>query len=342
MIVLSLFDWMSCGRIALERAWIKVDTYFASEIKPYAIKVTQHNYPDTIQLWDVRNIKWEWLIDVYWEIDLLIWWSPCQDLSIANKERKWLKWEKSSLFFEFLRLLKECKPKYFLLENVAMTDENIETISKELWMYPININSSLVSAQMRNRYYWTNIWPYTEDLFWFRTCAIPQPKDKWILLQDILESWYTDISKSRCILESESRPLKQQHKMAHRYFNSWFTTIITKDKETYIRVKEATNIWFVDIGNNEWVDLSYPTSSTRRWRSMKDKCNCLLRNNEYFVFQDWDLRYFTQTELERLQTVPEWYTSIVDRNKAACLLWDWRTVDIIAHIFSFLPQKYKK
>lgn len=337
MIVLSLFDWMSCGRIALERAWIKVDKYFASEIKPYAIKVTQHNYPDTIQLWDVRNIKAENLL----QIDLLIWGSPCQDLSIANKERKWLQWEKSSLFYEFLRLLKECKPKYFLLENVAMTSDNIEIISKELWMYPVNINSELVSAQMRNRFYRTNIWPHTTDLFWFSTCAIPQPKDKWIKLQDILENWYTDLDKSRCILESESRPLKQQHKMAHRYFNSWFTTLVTKDKETYVRVKEATNIWFVDIGNNEAVDLSYSASSPRRWRAMKDKCNCLLRNNEYFVFQDWDLRYFTQIELERLQTVPEWYTSIVDRNKAACLLWDWRTVDVISHIFSFLPDKYK-
>ena len=142
--------------------------------------------------------------------------------------------------------------------------------------------------------------------------------------------------KSRCILESESRPLKQQHKMAHRFFNSGFTTLITKDKETYLRVKEATAIGFVDIGNNEAVDLSYPTSETRRGRAMKDKSNCLLRNNQYFVFQDGDLRYFTQTELERLQTVPEGYTSILSRNDAACLLGDGWTVDVIAHCFSFL------
>jgi DNA-cytosine methyltransferase len=111
MNVLSLFDGMSCGQIALNRAGIKYDNYFASEIKPHAIKVTQHNYPNTIQLGDVRNIKAEDLP----KIDLLIGGSPCQDFSIANKDRTGLNGEKSSLFFEYLRLLKELKPKYFLL-----------------------------------------------------------------------------------------------------------------------------------------------------------------------------------------------------------------------------------
>lgn len=332
MNVLSLFDGMSCGQIALERAGIKVDNYFASEIKPHAIKVTQHNYPNTIQLGDVRNIKASDLP----KIDLLIGGSPCQDFSLANKERKGLKGEKSGLFFEYLRLIKELKPAYFLLENVAMTDKDLESISQYVGTYPVNINSSLVSAQMRNRNYWTNIGPEYRDLFGFRYCDIPQPKDKKIMLKDIIEYGYTDMDKSRCILESESRPLKQQHKMAHRYFNSGFTTLITKDEETYLRVKEATKIGFVDIGNNEAVDLSFPTSKTRRGRSMIDKSNCLLRNNEYFVFQDGDLRYFTQTELERLQTVPEGYTSILKRNDAACLLGDGWTVDVIAHIFSFI------
>lgn len=330
--VLSLFDGMSCGQIALNRAGIKYDKYFASEIKPHAIKVTQHNYPNTIQLGDVRSIKAEDLP----KIDLLIGGSPCQDFSLANKERKGLEGEKSGLFFEYLRLLKALKPKYFLLENVAMTDTNMELISQYVGTYPVNINSELVSAQMRNRFYWTNIGPESFDLFGFRYCKIPQPKDRKIKLQSILESGFVDMEKSRCILESESRPLKQQHKMAHRFFNSGFTTLITKDKETYLRVKEATAIGFVDIGNNEAVDLSYPTSETRRGRAMKDKSNCLLRNNQYFVFQDGDLRYFTQTELERLQTVPEGYTSILSRNDAACLLGDGWTVDVIAHCFSFL------
>lgn len=332
--VLSLFDGMSCGQIALNRAGIKYGQYYASEIKEHAIKVTQHNYPNTIQLGDVRNIQPENLP----KIDLLIGGSPCQDFSLANKERKGLQGEKSGLFFEYLRLLKALKPKYFLLENVAMTDKNMELISQYMGTYPVNINSELVSAQMRNRFYWTNIGPESFDLFGFRYCRIPEPKDKKIKLQSILESGFVQMEKSRCILESESRPLKQQHKMAHRFFNSGFTTLITKDKETYLRVKEATNIGFVDIANNEAVDLSYPTSETRRGRSMKDKSNCLLRNNEYFVFQDGDLRYFTQTELERLQTVPEGYTSILKRNEAACLLGDGWTIDVIAHILSYIQE----
>jgi site-specific DNA-cytosine methylase len=167
---------------------------------------------------------------------------------------------------------------------------------------------------------------------------IPEPKDKKIFLKDILENGYVEAEKSRCILESESRPLKQQHKMAHRYFNSGFTTIVSKNKETYLRVKEATKIGFVDIANNEAVDLSYPTSTTRRGRGMKEKSNCLLRNNEYFVFQDGDIRYFTQTELERLQGFEDGYTGILTRNQAACLLGDGWTLPVIEHIFKFIER----
>ena len=334
MNVLSLFDGMSCGQIALNRAGIKYDKYYASEIKSHAIKVTQHNYPDTIQLGDIRDIK---AADLP-KIDLLIGGSPCQDFSLANKERKGLEGEKSGLFFEYLRLLKALKPKYFLLENVAMTDTNMELISQYMGTYPVNINSELVSAQMRNRFYWTNIGPESFDLLGFRYCKIPRPKDRKIMLQSILESGFVDREKSVCLLESESRPLRSQHKMAHRFLEKGFITLVAKDKETYLRVKEATAIGFVDIANNQGVDLSYPNSKTRRGRAMKDKSNCLLRNNQYFVFHDGDLRYFTQTELERLQTVPEGYTSILNRNDAACLLGDGWTVDVIAHILSFLKD----
>lgn len=125
MNVLSLFDGMSCGQQALERAGFKVDNYFASEIKPHAIKVTQHNYPNTIQLGDVTKINAKDLP----KIDLLIGGSPCQDFSSANKEKKGLEGIKSGLFYEYLRLLKETNPKYFLLENVAMDDKSYSIIS---------------------------------------------------------------------------------------------------------------------------------------------------------------------------------------------------------------------
>jgi DNA (cytosine-5)-methyltransferase 3A len=335
MNVLSLFDGMSCWQIALERAWIKVDKYFSSEIKKHAIEVTQLNYPNTIQLWDVRNIKAKDLP----KIDLLIWWSPCQDLSQANHERKWLEWDKSSLFYEYVRLLEELKPTYFLLENVKMPVEAYEEISLQLWVYPVRINSSLLSGQMRDRFYWTNIWPNYEDLFWRTYCKIPQPEDKGIMLSDILETWYTEREKSRALLESDSRPLRTVEKMIHRYIDSGFTTLIFKDEDTYLRVKEWSKQWYVDVKKWESFDGKFMWSDTRRGRHMKDKSNCLTRNSTFYVFTGDDVRYFTQTELERLQTVPEGYTSILSRNKASCLLWDGRTVDVIAYIFSFLWEQ---
>ena len=155
MNVLSLFDGMSCGQIALERAGIKVDKYYASEIKKHAIKVTQHNYPNTVQLGDVTGLDEEYLKTL--DIDLLIGGSPCQDFSILNKERLGLRGEKSSLFFQFFWILNSIKPKYFLLENVVMEKWQQDEISKFLGVEPILIDSSLVSIQKRKRLYWTNI-----------------------------------------------------------------------------------------------------------------------------------------------------------------------------------------
>jgi hypothetical protein len=281
MNVLSLFDGMSCGQQALERAGIKVDKYFASEIKPHAIKVTQHNYPNTIQIGDVTKVFAKDLP----KIDLLIGGSPCQDFSSANKEKKGLEGIKSGLFYEYLRLLKEVNPKYFILENVAMDDKSYSIISHLMGGFPVDINSELVSGQLRQRSYWTNIGPVEKDLFGMCYSKIPQPKDKKISLQSILENGFTDRFKARCILESESRPLKSKDKMFKRYSSTGFGNIVY------------------------------------------DNQDC--RYNE-------NIRILTQTELERLQTVKEGYTSILSRNDAACLLGDGWTVDVIAHILSYI------
>ena len=185
MNVLSLFDGISCGRVALERAGIKVDTYYASEIDKYAIKITQKNYPDTIQLGDVNNIDFTQSIG---KIDLLLGGSPCQDLSIAKQNRQGLKGERSKLFWKYVEALNTIKPKWFIFENVAsMKKADKDIITKELGVEPIMIDSALVSAQQRKRLYWTNI------------PGIEQPEDKHIYLQDILESEYTDRLKSYCI-----------------------------------------------------------------------------------------------------------------------------------------------
>lgn len=150
--VLSLFDGMSCGQIALNKLGIEYN-YYASEIKKHAIRCTQSNFPNTIQLGDVRGVTSEQLP----KIDLLIGGSPCQDLSIANRKKLGLNGEKSKLFYEYVRLFKELQPKYFLLENVLVNEQNKNKMSKCLGVQPVLINSIDFSFQLRKRYYWTNI-----------------------------------------------------------------------------------------------------------------------------------------------------------------------------------------
>ena len=206
MNVLSLFDGMSCGQQALERNGIKVDNYFASEIDKYAITVTMANYPNTKQLGSVVDVDGYSLP----KIDLLIGGSPCQSFSFAGKRKGMatkdeqeiltldhylqLKSEgfefegQSYLFWEYMRLLYECKPKYFLLENVMMGEKWEKILSRAIGVNPIMINSSLLSAQNRQRLYWTNIGLEPSGLFGYPQSTIEQPKDKGILLKDVLES----------------------------------------------------------------------------------------------------------------------------------------------------------
>ena len=171
MNILSLFDGISCARVAIGN---KVKTYYASEIDPYAIKVAKKNFPDTIQLGDVTKIKAE---HIKHPIDLLIGGSPCQDLSQGNRGRDGLKGSRSKLFWEYVRLLQEIKPKYFVFENVAsMTTTDRDIITKALGVEPIMINASLVSAQCRKRLFWTNI------------KNVKVPDDRGIKLRDIIET----------------------------------------------------------------------------------------------------------------------------------------------------------
>lgn len=227
MNVLSLFDGMSCGQIALNRAGIKYDNYFASEIKKHAIEVTQYNYPNTIQLGDIRNIKASDLP----QIDLLIGGSPCQDFSMQNKNRTGLKGLKSSLFFEYLRLKNECNPKYWLLENVMMLPEHYAALSNYMQTYPFETNGVLVSAANRSRLFWTNIGPFYNDLFDFRHCNIPQPKDKNITLQSILTEGYTDRIKSNALKTANGFTINDNLEknisfVKRRYINSGFDNIV--------------------------------------------------------------------------------------------------------------------
>ena len=210
MKVLSLFDGMSCGRIALDQLGIPVEKYYASEIDKYAIQVSQANYPDIEQVGDICNLDPK----DYKDTDLILAGSPCQGFSFAGKQLAFDD-PRSALFFEFIRLLKEIKPKYFLLENVRMKKEFLQVISEQVsecypeipfGIEPIFINSSLLSAQSRQRYYWTNI------------PGIKQPEDKGIVLRDILEDNFdSDRDKSYCIDANYSKTGAKPHHYKDKY-----------------------------------------------------------------------------------------------------------------------------
>lgn len=224
MNVLSLFDGMSCGQIALNRLGIKYTNYYASEIDKHAIKVTQANYPNTIQLGDVTKIV---AADLP-QVDLLIGGSPCQGFSFAGKQ---LNFEdpRSKLFFEFVRLLKELKPKYFLLENVRMKKDYQDIITQHLGVEPLEINSNLVSAQNRRRLYWTNI-PIGG-----------LPEDKGILVKDILldevdDKYYLKMNQQIWFEHNKEFQLKKKYSsldsdkaitMLTRQYDSWNGNFVT-------------------------------------------------------------------------------------------------------------------
>ena len=292
--VLSLFDGMSCGQIALERIGAKVDRYFASEIKKHAIKVTKENYPGTIHIGDVTKVSYKNGV-LYTEegnfivgkIDLLIGGSPCQDFSILKANGKGLKGEKSKLFYEYLRLLKEVNPTYFLLENVKMKKESEQQLNKYLGTNGIHINSNLVSYQNRPRIYWTNI------------PNVSLPTDKHINFQDYIGKFGEDL---------------EQYKV----------------KRTPSREK----MWNNGQGRNNFLGGCDN-------KTYADKVNCLTRkqdrspNSGLIEYEDF-CRYLTRRELEQAQTVPLGYTDCVSYNQAQDLLGDAWTVDVIAHILSYM------
>jgi site-specific DNA-cytosine methylase len=200
MNVVSLFNGMNTGRQALENVGIKVNKYYSSEIKPYAIELTQHHFPDTIQVGDVTKWK-EWDID--WKsIDLILSGSPCQDLSAAGK-RAGINGSRSSLFFVFIEILEHIKklnPKVlFLQENVGSASKlDVGIMSRALGVYPVRINSKLVTAQLRDRYYWNNI--KTKETMFDIVTDIPQPKDLRIMFKDIVTGGKVKRKKSKCLL----------------------------------------------------------------------------------------------------------------------------------------------
>jgi site-specific DNA-cytosine methylase len=218
---------------------------------------------------------------------------------------------KSRLFWEYVRILNEVKPKYFLLENVKMKQEWQDIITKELGVEPIRINSKLVSAQTRDRLYWTNI------------PGIEEPKDKGILLETILESGEVDRDKAYCI-------------DANYFKGTNASQYISKSRRQIVWViPEATKKGFVEVSPGQCIDLTFIKSKTRRGRLMLEKSNCLTASSQNLckVTNDW-FRKLTPIECERLQTVPDNYTDHVSNSQRYKMLGNGWTVDVIAHIFN--------
>jgi len=294
MNILSLFDGMSGARIALDRAGIKVDAYFASEVDKYAIQVAQKNYPDIVHLGDVRNVTANELP----HIDLLIGGSPCQGFSFAGKQLNFND-PRSALFFEYVRILKEVKPTYFLLENVKMSKRSEKVITDLLGVEPITINSALVSAQHRVRMYWTNI------------PDVGQPEDKGILLTDIIESGIVDREKSYCI---DANYFKGGN--LNRYFNkSSRQLVFGYSRKTGIQFDRGELEKAVGVLASDWRGLN-----------RNQRQNCVVD------FDSITYRKLSPVEVERLQTVKETYTDGVSNTQRYKMLGNGFTVDVIAHI----------
>jgi DNA-cytosine methyltransferase len=343
MNVVSLFNGMNTGRQALENVGIKVNKYYSSEIKPYAIELTQYHFPDTIQVGDVT--KWrEWNID--WQnIDLILSGSPCQDLSAAGK-RAGINGKKSSLFFTFVEILnhvKKLNPKVlFLQENVGSASKfDVGIMSRELGVYPVRINSKLVTAQLRDRYYWSNI--KTKETMFDLVTDIPQPKDKKIMFKDIITDGHVEREKSTAILEgyvSKNTFKNENSKEAQKYLKSRDNIgicPIVYVENNEVRVKANTKKGYDILTENDVLDLSFPTSKTRRGRVTKGKSPCLMEsNNNLYSYKDGKVRTLNQIEMERLQGFPDGYTSILSKTKAGSLLGDGWTLPVIEHIFKFI------
>ena len=268
--------------VALERAGIQVERYVAYEIEESAISVSKKNYPHIEHCGDVTTADFT----QYEGFDLIIGGSPCQDISNLNKVQNGLEGEKSGLFYHYLRALQEVKPKYFLLENVVGKKEAIQKISEAVGVDPILIDSKLVSAQKRKRYYWTNI------------PNVNQPCDRGVLMDDVLQKW-------------------------------------DEAQEGYLTPGRLK--WLLSESGKKCVAKRYASING-------EKCQCLTARSEpswncQYIYENGNYRHLTPLEYERMQTLPDNYTFGIpnlDRYKALGNGW---TVDVIAHILSFIPEE---
>jgi DNA (cytosine-5)-methyltransferase 3A len=286
---------MSCGQLALQRSGIKYDKYFASEIDKHAIQVTQHNFPETIQVGNIIGLDTSTLP----KIDLVFGGSPCQSFSRSGDGSGFD--GKSGLFWEFIRILNEVKPKYFLLENVEMKKEWEKIITDAVGVEPVMIDSKFFSAQKRQRLYWTNI-PFDKNI-----------EDKNIHILDILQPNGTEKTIN-------DHPL------------------VLDINEEGFKIRNGTKKGYLYANNGDCVNLEVPKSKTRRGRVSIGKTNTLNTACNYGVIVDGNMRELNILEYERLQTLPDNYTSLATLNQRKKMIGNGWTVDVIAHIFKKIKE----
>ena len=314
MIVLSLFDGISGGRVALERAGIVADAYFASEVDTYAIQIASKNYPSTIQIGDVAKVSYK-EGTLYTDngnfnvgaIDMLIGGSPCQNFTFAGKREgmvtdtnveitslaQYLELKESGfvfkgqsyLFWEYIRLLREIKPKYFLLENVKMSKRWQSVITNAVGVSPVNINSELLSAQRRNRLYWTNI----------NDGMIPQPNDLKLVLNDVVREE-----------DNNQYHLSSVHHNAFLKSYKWTPNYLTEKSKPLLAsyYKQPPHCPYIPCAQSE---------------------------SGY--------RMLSPVECERLQTLPDNYTEGISKTQRYKCIGNGFTVNVITYIFSYLQDK---
>lgn len=304
MIVLSLFDGMSCGQIALIELGVNVERYYASEVDKQAIAQTQLNFPNTIQLGDINHWQ-EW--DINWgTVDLILAGSPCQGFSLAGKQQG-LEDPRSKLFWVFneirKRVLEENPNALFLLENVRMQPEYEQVINDALGLMPVVINSSLVSAQNRTRLYWSNIRTRQEGLFDVLYTDIPQPKDRGIVIRDILDD---EVDSKYYIRGGASR-----------------------DDRHYCDIV-SVGVWRTHKADYGFRPTLGDKSPTVTARARNDGSGQVAVSSDSFV------RRLTPRECARLQTIPDWYRWSCSDAQAYKMLGNGWTIEIIKHILSFI------
>lgn len=370
--VLSLFDGMSCWRLALERAWIPVRRYFASEIDKYAIQIATKNFSDIHQIGDAEwvevfytltwgidhwyRIKSEWSYYRLWSwwLDLLIGGSPCQWFSNAGKGMNFND-PRSKLFFEFVRILNEAKPRYFLLENVKMKKEWQNIISEHLFgIQPVEIDSALVSAQRRKRLY--RVWKRNED--WsYSQVVIRQPEDKGILMKNILQD---KVAKKYMLSEqlvngflNKSSVFRDRFKITSP--DEKGACLTTNNQGSYITQSyilcninpsgngQNWNVYSSEgksptltTNKGEWPKILQLPRGANKWGIFEKKTPTLSSNSRSYnnlLHDGYCLRRLTPIECERLQTLPDNYTEWVSNSQRYKMLGNGWTVDVIAHIF---------